>query len=201
MAELGDHCARLRAFLPVAGLLQRVGDLGRHVVLVVLGEHLGRAKPPSAAERALRDHALAFAEQVGQHARDRPPAPCLLEVGDAEAHGAVRRRARGCPPRPARRGGRRGRAAASFAAISSGCRRRPACPGTRSARAPRRVPSAEQASSSATRRRRLRVMRAPGRAGGRAPGSRVSSRFSSSCAAPGCARRAARARSTRAAAP
>ncbi len=67
MAEFGNH------FFPLPScqrpdFLQRLGDFGRHVVLVVLGQHLARGEDAVGAERALGDHALAFAEQVGQQA-------------------------------------------------------------------------------------------------------------------------------------
>jgi hypothetical protein len=65
--------------------LDRVGGLGRHVVLVVLGQHFLRAEDAVAFELALRDHAFAFLEQVGQDAAvfDRDH---LGGVGDREAH-------------------------------------------------------------------------------------------------------------------
>src|SRR5690606_21805451 len=47
-------------------LLYRLGGLRRHVVLVVLGEHLARVEDAVGAELALRDHALALAEEVRQ---------------------------------------------------------------------------------------------------------------------------------------
>src|SRR6516225_10580986 len=48
-------------------LLQRVGGLGRHVVLVVLGEHFARHEDV-AFEPALRDDTLALLEEVGKDA-------------------------------------------------------------------------------------------------------------------------------------
>src|SRR5438067_3525713 len=43
--------------------------LGRHVVLIVLGQDLGRVKHPVGAKRTLRDDAFAFLEQIGQQPR------------------------------------------------------------------------------------------------------------------------------------
>ena len=67
---------------------ERLGGFGRHVVLVVLGQHLARDEHAVGAELALRDHALAFLEQVGKDAgvddRDR-----LRGVGHDEAHRRV----------------------------------------------------------------------------------------------------------------
>src|ERR1700678_2989318 len=56
------------AFLPAAGAFQRIDDFGRHVFLVVLGEDLRRVEHAAGIECAHRDHALSFAEQIGQHA-------------------------------------------------------------------------------------------------------------------------------------
>jgi hypothetical protein len=62
--------------------LQRLGGFGRHVVLVVLGEHLAREED-AVLQLPLRDHALAFLEQVGKDAfvADRD---VLGRVGDDE---------------------------------------------------------------------------------------------------------------------
>src|SRR5687768_4542150 len=54
--------------LPAARFLQRLGDLRRHVGLVVLGQHLACDELAAVVERAFDDHALAFAEQVRQQA-------------------------------------------------------------------------------------------------------------------------------------
>ena len=62
-----------RLLRPSAPASTACGRLGRHVVLVVLGEHLARAEHAVGAELALRHHAFAFAEQVRQRCRDRPP--------------------------------------------------------------------------------------------------------------------------------
>src|SRR5262249_29705371 len=51
-----------------AGVLQRLGGLGRHVVLVVLGQHLARDEDAVLADLALGHHAFALLEQVGQDA-------------------------------------------------------------------------------------------------------------------------------------
>src|SRR5690606_35518312 len=80
---------RRRRIHRVPGLAQRLGRLRRHVVLVVLGEHLGGGEHAVRPDAALRDDTLALAEEVRQAAgvghRDR-----LRIVGDAEGHaGAV----------------------------------------------------------------------------------------------------------------
>src|SRR5581483_9066387 len=73
----------LSPFLPAPGLFQCVGDLGRHVFLVVLGEHAGGGEDSVVAEPAFGDYPLPLAEQVGQDAGigdlERG-----LAVGDAE---------------------------------------------------------------------------------------------------------------------
>src|ERR1700737_4720532 len=51
-------------FLPMPALLQRVDDLARHVIFVVLGEHGRCGKDPVGAELALGDDPLSFAEEV-----------------------------------------------------------------------------------------------------------------------------------------
>ena len=68
-----------------APFLHRVGRFGRHVVLVVLGEHLARDEHAVGPELALRHDALALAEEVGQDAAidDRH---ALRGVGDDELH-------------------------------------------------------------------------------------------------------------------
>jgi len=64
--------------------LQAVLDLGRHVVLVVLGEHFLGDEHAPVVELAARDDALPFAEQVGQHA-GVAHAHGVREVGEREA--------------------------------------------------------------------------------------------------------------------
>src|SRR5699024_7872087 len=59
---------RLAPVLPEALLLERLGDLGRHVVLVVLGEHAVGTENPTRFEFALGHHALALAEEVREDA-------------------------------------------------------------------------------------------------------------------------------------
>ena len=49
-------------------LVKRGLRFGRHVVLVVLREHLGRLERAVGLQRALRDDAFAFLEQVGKDA-------------------------------------------------------------------------------------------------------------------------------------
>src|SRR6516225_8172743 len=72
--------------LPVALLLQSIGDVLRHVGLVVLGEHAVGPKCTSRIEGAFGDHALPFAEKIRQQAligdRDR-----TLAVGHLETYG------------------------------------------------------------------------------------------------------------------
>ena len=92
VAELGNHglppfCpAKAPLSIGCPALLQRLGGLGRHVVLVVLGEHLARAEDAVGAELALRDHALALLEEVGKDAGE-DHGNRLRGVGHAEAHG------------------------------------------------------------------------------------------------------------------
>src|SRR5690606_1964009 len=72
----------------MAGALEGFGGLGRHVVLVVLGENLGRGEAAVVREPALRDDPAAFLEEVGQDAgvahEDR-----MVAVGDAEGSADV----------------------------------------------------------------------------------------------------------------
>src|SRR5207249_2181314 len=65
------------------GALHRIRGLGRHVVLVVLGEDFAGAEHAVGAELSLRDHALAFAEQVRQLAAVSH-AHALCRVGHRE---------------------------------------------------------------------------------------------------------------------
>jgi len=48
------------------GLVHGVRRLGRHVVLVVLGEHLAGLEDAVGADLPLRDDAFAFLEEVGR---------------------------------------------------------------------------------------------------------------------------------------
>src|SRR5437763_6521204 len=57
---------RLDRLLRFRALLERMRRLGRHVVLVVLGEHLARGEHAVGAKLALRHHALALAEKIRQ---------------------------------------------------------------------------------------------------------------------------------------
>src|SRR5512133_1865243 len=52
--------------LPVTLLLQSVGDVLRHIGLVVLGEHAVGPKGTSRIEGAFGDHALPFAQKIRQ---------------------------------------------------------------------------------------------------------------------------------------
>ena len=65
-------------------LLQRVDDLARHIIFVVLGEHRRGGKDPVGAEPALGDDPLPLAEEVRQQTLvdDREIARA---VGDAPA--------------------------------------------------------------------------------------------------------------------
>ena len=114
MAEFGDHrCRRPPARLPASGrLLQRVGDLGRHVVLVVLGQHLVAREDAVVAERALattpwpsrnRSGSTPVIASPARVRRRRSPEARLARARrfarhaaaldqPAEAEGAVRRR-------------------------------------------------------------------------------------------------------------
>jgi predicted hotdog family 3-hydroxylacyl-ACP dehydratase len=67
------------------GGLQGVGDLRRHVGLVMLGQHLLGIEHAVVADAALGHHALTLAEQVGQDAgvADRYRGGV---VGDIETH-------------------------------------------------------------------------------------------------------------------
>ena len=79
VAELGGHL--LQGFRRLARLVERVLRFRRHVVLVVLGQHLARAEHAVGVEPALRDDALALAEQVGEDAACSAPAcSCAVSV-------------------------------------------------------------------------------------------------------------------------
>ncbi len=66
-------------------LLQGIGDILGHVVLVVFGEHGVSLENAGSVERTFGNHALPFAEQVGQNSlignRQRRAA-----VGDLESN-------------------------------------------------------------------------------------------------------------------
>ncbi len=164
VSELGNHRWRpsRHGFSALGGLVHRRarmrlvdrgGGLGRHVVLVVLREHLGRVEHAVRADLALRDDALALLEEVGKDA-GIDDGNGLRRVGDLEAHGeAVRRRGSGSSPRPARRCGTRGPAARDARRRRSARRRRRGSTGTRSARAPRRRASTSTPAPIHTKRR------------------------------------------------
>src|SRR5258708_12746305 len=69
--------------LPMSLLLQAVGDLLRHIVLVVLGEHAVGAKRAHWIEGAFGNDPLSFPEQLREQALiapgDRPPPARDLE--------------------------------------------------------------------------------------------------------------------------
>ena len=88
MPQLDDHLRRLRGMRRAlaelhAFRLERLGDLRRHVVLIVLGEHAVGDEGALGRELALGDDALSFLEQVRQHALvgDRHR---LQRIGDGE---------------------------------------------------------------------------------------------------------------------
>src|ERR1700677_4980697 len=58
----------LLAFLPMAGALQRVDHLRRHILFIMLGKNLGGVERAAVRHRAHGDNALAFAEKIGKHA-------------------------------------------------------------------------------------------------------------------------------------
>ena len=66
-APLSARRLLLVIVLPVALLLQRVGDVLGHIGLVVLGEHGVGLEHAGRVERAFGDHALPFAEQVREN--------------------------------------------------------------------------------------------------------------------------------------
>ena len=67
-------------------LLEGLGDLGGHVVLVVLGEHGVGEEAAGSVELAFGDHALALAEEVGEDA-GVADGDGLDGVGDGELDG------------------------------------------------------------------------------------------------------------------
>ena len=82
--QLSGFAARALLAVEMALRLQRVGDLLRHVALVVLGEDLARDEgaalhPPGG------DHPLALAEEVGRDAGE-DDGQAGAAVGDREAH-------------------------------------------------------------------------------------------------------------------
>jgi len=56
-------------FRRLVRLVDRMLRLGRHVVLVVLGQHFAGGEEAVVAELALGDDAFPFAEEIGQDAR------------------------------------------------------------------------------------------------------------------------------------
>src|SRR5579863_5437195 len=64
--KFGRSCAA--AFLPAAAALERIHHFGRHIFLIMLGQHFAGNENARAVHRAQRHHALAFAEQRRQHA-------------------------------------------------------------------------------------------------------------------------------------
>ena len=53
---------------PLPGLLQSLGDLGGHIILVVLGQDLVRPEHAVGPEAPLSHDSLSFPEEVGQDA-------------------------------------------------------------------------------------------------------------------------------------
>src|SRR5258706_7771389 len=74
-----------RGRTPLAVFLQRGGDFGGHVFLVMLGQHIAGGETAIGAERAFHHHALTFAEKIGQDAPIDDGKRVFL-VGDAKAH-------------------------------------------------------------------------------------------------------------------
>jgi len=77
----------------MSALLQRVDDLARHIIFVVLGEHCRRGEDPIRAELAFGNDPLPFAEEIRQQTLidNREIARA---VGDAERELAPVRTAR-----------------------------------------------------------------------------------------------------------
>src|SRR5689334_8045757 len=51
-------------FLPAPRLLQRLGDFRRHIILIVLRQHLARGEYTVVAPSPFSDHALSFAKEI-----------------------------------------------------------------------------------------------------------------------------------------
>ena len=97
MAEFDDHgdalgccCCLALALLsigpPLAARLQGLGDFRGHVFLVMLGQDLIRLEAAVGLQAAFHHHALALAEEVGQHALIGD-GQRFLQIGHAEAGG------------------------------------------------------------------------------------------------------------------
>jgi hypothetical protein len=91
VANFAGSCAggfrrRLVGCCAFVRIADGLGGFRRHVVLVVLGEHLGGGKDAVLAELALRDDALSLAEEVRQDALVGD-GHVLVGVGDDEAQG------------------------------------------------------------------------------------------------------------------
>src|SRR5690242_7229409 len=86
---LGRLCrqgGRLAAFLPAPAFLERFGDLGRHVFLIVLGEDVRGDKDAVAAQFSFGDDPLPLAEQIRQDAVIDDP-QLRLTIAHAERDG------------------------------------------------------------------------------------------------------------------
>ena len=80
---------RFGAFaLPLTGSLQRIGNFGRHVIFVVLRQHICGGEVAILAERTLGDDPLPLAEEIWQRAIGDDG---LHEIGDAEAQRRIAR--------------------------------------------------------------------------------------------------------------
>ena len=137
-AELGDHRAAIgaraerslaRAGVVVSGrhwpdAFSASATSWRHVALVVLGQHLARLEHAVGAEGALRHHALALAEQVGQVALEHHRAHGDL-VGHLEADHAAGVAGQAAALHQAADADRCGRGARPSPWPGSGCRRTP----------------------------------------------------------------------------
>ena len=78
--------AIIQGSLPMPGLFQCLGNLGRHVILVMFGQHLPGNENPFGVERAFGHNTLPFAEQIGQQVTIKHR-HLGAEIGDDKAGG------------------------------------------------------------------------------------------------------------------
>src|ERR1700732_332434 len=83
-ASPSAHACHFTPFPPDALFLQRVGDLARHVALIVLGENTVGVKEFVLTKRSLGDDPLSFPEKVGQKPRIGHH-DILFFIGDGKA--------------------------------------------------------------------------------------------------------------------
>ena len=69
----------------MTGAFERFGGFRRHVVFIVLGQHLACLKTAIGLHQSLRDHPTTFLEQVGKDAGEGDRDGVSV-VGNAEAH-------------------------------------------------------------------------------------------------------------------